>query len=186
MAEMMEAIREAVNKFVPFVELEPTSLEGYLARASRQLTDLLGVKVEITVTPTSGEGDKWREPTTVSGSGYITEAQFCAYAPAQNYSGKRAFAFFRLNQLHGCCGVLVSNGACVNETHQNKGVGTILAKLRIDLAKHFGYATLLCTDIVNNVPQRRILDKLGWKHVHEFQNPRSGNQVAVSILDLTK
>lgn len=182
MAEIMEALREAVNKFVPFVELEPTTLEGYLARATRQLTELLGEKVTVTITPNSPANGKWAEPTTIPGSGYITDAQFLAVRA----STQRSIAYFRLNQLHGCCGVLVSNGASVVESFQNKGVGTVLAKLRIDLAKHFGYTTLLCTDIMTNEPQRKILAKLGWKDVHDFKNSRTNNQVAISILDLSK
>lgn len=93
-------------------------------------------------------------------------------------------ACFTLTQLPGCCGVLVSTGAWVGYT--GRGIGTLLNKLRIELAKNMGYGILMCTDLTDNIAQRRILEKNGWKDIYDFTNPRTGNHIAVSVYDITK
>lgn len=67
---------------------------------------------------------------------------------------------------------------------RGKGVATRLNQFRYDFAKHLGYGSLMCIDVETNLPQKRILKKNGWKDVHTFNNPRTGNQVAISIKDI--
>lgn len=98
-------------------------------------------------------------------------------------SGKEV-AYFILLQLPGCCGVALSTGAIVFGPHRNKGLGTILNELRKDISREAGYTVLMCTDVMHNEPQRKILQKNGWKDVFEFVNRRTGNQVAISVVEL--
>ena len=42
----------------------------------------------------------------------------------------------------------------------------------------------MCTDLKSNTPQMKTLDKNGWKHIHEFKNPRTGNILNVTIKEL--
>lgn len=100
------------------------------------------------------------------------------------FAAKNVISSFDLSELPHCCGILVSHGAHVYYPHQNKGIGTLLQKFRIDLAKRLGYTIMLCTDVKSNKYQRKILEKHGWKDVLEFQNSRSGNTVAVSCLNV--
>ena len=91
---------------------------------------------------------------------------------------------FRLLQMSGCCGICISTGTYVHPDFRGKGVNIILNNFRIDIAKHLGYGLLMCTDLKSNTPQMKTLDKNGWKHIHEFQNPRTGNILNITIKEL--
>lgn len=91
---------------------------------------------------------------------------------------------FKLIQMSGCCGICISTGTYVNPEFRGKGVNIILNNFRIDIAKHLGYGLLMCTDLKSNTPQMKTLDKNGWKHIHEFKNPRTGNILNVTIKEL--
>ena len=91
---------------------------------------------------------------------------------------------FKLIQMPGCCGICISTGTYVNPKFRGKGVNIILNNFRIDIAKHLGYGLLMCTDLKSNTPQMKTLDKNGWKHIHEFKNPRTGNILNVTIKEL--
>ena len=91
---------------------------------------------------------------------------------------------FRLLQMVGCCGICISTGTYVHPDFRGKGVNIILNNFRIDIAKHLGYGLLMCTDLKSNTPQMKTLDKNGWKHIHEFKNPRTGNILNITIKEL--
>ena len=91
---------------------------------------------------------------------------------------------FKLIQMIGCCGICVSTGVYVHNEYRNKGVNTILNNFRIDIAKELGYGLLLCTDVSNNTAEVKTLDKNGWKHIYNFENPRTSNKINISIKEL--
>lgn len=91
---------------------------------------------------------------------------------------------FRLLQMVGCCGICISTGTYVSPDFRGKGINIILNNFRIDIARHLGYGLLMCTDLKSNTPQMKTLDKNGWKHIHEFKNPRTGNILNVTIKEL--
>ena len=91
---------------------------------------------------------------------------------------------FRLLQMVGCCGICISTGTYVCPDFRGKGINIILNNFRIDIAKHLGYGLLMCTDLKSNTPQMKTLDKNGWKHIHEFKNPRTGNILNITIKEL--
>lgn len=91
---------------------------------------------------------------------------------------------FQLIPMINCCGILVSTRVQVSKSYQNKGLGTILNSLRIDIARHLGYGILLCTDVMTNEYQQKILNRNGWKSIHEFINPRTNNRVGIHIINL--
>ena len=91
---------------------------------------------------------------------------------------------FKLIQMSGCCGICISTGTYVNPDFRGKGVNIILNNFRIDIAKHLGYGLLMCTDLKSNTPQMKTLDKNGWKHIHEFKNPRTKNILNITIKEL--
>ena len=91
---------------------------------------------------------------------------------------------FELAQMLGCCGICISTGTYVHPDFRGKGVNSILNNFRIDIAKDLGYGLLMCTDLKSNTPQMKTLDKNGWKHIHEFENPRTGNILNVTIKEL--
>ena len=91
---------------------------------------------------------------------------------------------FKLIQIPGCCGICISTGTYINPEFRGKGVNIILNNFRIDIATYLGYGLLMCTDLKSNIPQMKTLDKNGWKHIHEFKNPRTGNILNVTIKEL--
>ena len=91
---------------------------------------------------------------------------------------------FKLIQMPGCCGICISTGTYVNPEFRGKGVNIILNNFRIDIATYLGYGLLMCTDLKSNISQMKTLDKNGWKHIHEFKNPRTGNILNVTIKEL--
>jgi hypothetical protein len=93
-------------------------------------------------------------------------------------------AHFDLAPMPGCCGMVVSTAAMVYKKWRKKGLGTLLNKIRIDIAKFLGYGVMLCTDVLDNEPQQRILEKNGWFKVFEFDNPRTGNAIGVHVINL--
>lgn len=97
----------------------------------------------------------------------------------------RLVAGFRLAYFPGCCGLVVSTGAWVDDRWRGKGLGTALNRLRLQYAKHLGYGAVICTDLMENKSQRAVLKKTGWEDVFEFTNPKTRNHLAVSVFDLT-
>lgn len=102
------------------------------------------------------------------------------------YAGGSRISSFSLTPLPGCCGVVVSHNASVHSDYQRKGIGNLCHEFRVSMCKHLNYTLMLCTDVVTNQPQQKILDKHGWQHIFQFNNKRTGNTVAISVLDLTR
>ena len=42
----------------------------------------------------------------------------------------------------------------------------------------------MCTDIVTNEPQQKILKKNGWNQICQFKNAKTGNDVAMHYVVL--
>lgn len=101
-----------------------------------------------------------------------------------SYFGNNNAAFFRLYQLPGCCGVCVSSGANIAERFRGKKLNIILNKFRMDLARHMGYSSMLCSDVTTNIATKKTLQKNGWKDVFQFKNNRTNNTVDISIVSL--
>lgn len=91
---------------------------------------------------------------------------------------------FKLIQMIGCCGICVSTNVFVISKYRNKGVNIILNNFRIAVAEYLDYGLLLCTDVSNNIAEVKTLDKNGWEHIYNFRNPRTGNNINISIKKL--
>jgi GNAT superfamily N-acetyltransferase len=93
---------------------------------------------------------------------------------------------FKLKMLPGCCGVCISTGSYVYPNFRGKGIGTLLNSFRIDVARCMRYGLLMCTDVVDNIPQRKLLNKNGWKEIVTFNNPQTKNNIAMHVIDLNE
>lgn len=93
---------------------------------------------------------------------------------------------FDLKRLPGCCGVCVSCHASIVQKFRGNGLGTLLNKMRLVMARQMGYGMLICTDISTNKPQCRILEKNNWKHLITFNNPRTSNDVLIHSFNLNE
>lgn len=102
------------------------------------------------------------------------------------FANKEGVASFHLQTLPGCCGICVSYRSCIAEKYRKKGLGSLLNSMRIVIAKEAGFGLMLCTDVVTNIAQRKILNKNGWKELTSFVNPRTGNTVSIHAIDLNK
>jgi hypothetical protein len=108
-----------------------------------------------------------------------SEGHYTLTAPDVGYVASFRFAYFP-----GCCGILVSTGADVWYTLQKKGLGKALNRLRVNMAREKGYGMLICTDRLDNLPQRKILASGGWTDVAMFNNPKTNNDIAISCYTL--
>jgi hypothetical protein len=89
-----------------------------------------------------------------------------------------------LQQLPGCCGVLLSTGSNVGNKFRGKGVALRLNMFRQHIAHSQGYAMLMCTDVASNEPQNKVLQKNGWKRLFQFLNWRTQNKINISICEI--
>ncbi len=105
------------------------------------------------------------------------QAKFSVDTVSDNY-----VSYFSLSGLAGCCGVCVSHGAYV--VIKNKGIGSILNRFRIALAKSANFGLMICTDWATNDFQNRIMDKNGWKLATSFINPKTKRKLNLHYVDL--
>ena len=98
---------------------------------------------------------------------------------------KHYIAEFTLAKMPGCCGVVISTGAWIDYKYRRCGLGKLLNKIRIELAKDKGYSLLLCTDLIRNTPQRKILRKNKWLPLYRFTNRNTNNNLSLDCISLT-
>ena len=154
------------------------NLVDVIADAEKQIGVLLNKHVKIVVETITGANAKIDELR------YIVWDTECDEKVPTKFWFTSQLALFSLTQLPGCCGICVSYHSYVSEPVRRKGLGTLLCSVRKDIAKALGYGCMLCTDVVKNGAQKRILDKNGWKETHRFLNPRTDNNVNIHVVDL--
>jgi len=86
---------------------------------------------------------------------------------------------FILQQMSGCNGIVISRGVNISTENRGKGYGGIFCELRENLCKQFGYTMILCTVVLTNAPQVRIMEKRGWQVLQKFINSRTNNEVCL-------
>ena len=89
---------------------------------------------------------------------------------------------FKLTPFPDCCGIVISHAASTDWNHRNKGLNTLFNQLRRELATTFGYSSMICTDVADNEPEVKTLNRAGFSHIHQFHNKRSNNNVNVSVV----
>jgi hypothetical protein len=92
-------------------------------------------------------------------------------------------AHFRLIEMPGCCGVVISTGAWTSDEFRKRGIGTALNRFRMAIAKATGYATMMCTAIDDGITEK-ILAKNGWTRVSRFVNRRTNNPISIFTVPL--
>jgi len=83
-----------------------------------------------------------------------------------------------------CCAFIISCGVTVYPTYRKLGIGSLLNEFRQDIGRLFEYSAILCTDIEQNVPQRKILLKNHWYDVLKVRNKKTENNVFLSVKNL--
>jgi hypothetical protein len=115
--------------------------------------------------------------------------QLMAYGSREWHIG----ASFSMRELPGCCGICVSYHVSVsmgdsyrdrypNFTH--RGLGTLLLKIRMAIAKKAGYTYLQATLISEMPIEEKILRKAEFQEVAKFVSKRTSNTIKVFFRDL--
>ena len=86
-----------------------------------------------------------------------------------------------LYQFPSCCALCVSTLANVVPEFRNSGINKLSNQLRQKIAAHEGYAALICTDVMDNTPERRTLVSEDFVDIFQVHNPRTGNEVMISV-----
>lgn len=94
-------------------------------------------------------------------------------------------ADFRMSPMDGCAAICTFHHSNVNEKLRGMGIGTLLHSVRIHAAKDSGFALAQCTTLTNNEAQNRILKRFGWQINHEFNNPKTENDILMWTRNLT-
>lgn len=176
-------MKVGVGGVLPFLRFEnvPDSMQGVFEEFSPEIAASLGVAdIDLSLQKVDAPHDH----KYTSGSWYLRMRPGKDTPSWYKHTAYEPIASWRLDMLPGCCGVCVSNGVGVRSRFQRKGLGTILSRLRARMAGVDGYGLLLCTDLLSNTAQRRILTKNGWRDIHTFVNPRTTNDIAISVLNL--
>ena len=93
--------------------------------------------------------------------------------------GKEVVGFYEINSFPGCPQIAVSNHAFINPKHRNRGFGKVFHAQRLVQIKELGFDYTLCTVKQDNVFQKKILTRFGWKYLDDFRNTETGNVVEV-------
>jgi hypothetical protein len=109
----------------------------------------------------------------------LTHATYQSASKINTYSYNPLVASFKLVQMPGCCGVLVSTESQVQIAYRGKGIGTFLQEIKEFLAKRFQVGSMIATVVDGNAAEERILNKTGWIPVYNLVNPKSGNLINV-------
>ncbi len=92
---------------------------------------------------------------------------------------------FSLVAMPGCCGICVSINSLVVSEFRGKGLGSLLNSMRKQIAWDMGYSLLMCTNLSDNIPQKKILSKNGWEVLKVFFNQKTGKEVEIQTVDLS-
>jgi len=92
-------------------------------------------------------------------------------------------ARFRLAEMPGCCGIVISTGAQTDERFRQRGIGAALNRFRIAIAKAIGYTTMVCTAVDDGITEK-ILAKNSWQKSLSFKNRRTNNPITLYSISL--
>ena len=93
-------------------------------------------------------------------------------------------ATFSLQEMPGCCGVLVSYWSEIIPDYRKKGIGTELLTIRMATARAMKYGLLFATVDQSNKVETKLLLDAGWNKLREFRNPRTNNIIEVYSVNL--
>lgn len=72
----------------------------------------------------------------------------------------------------------------MGDLYRNRGIGTLLNRMRRKIAFELGYGAIICTDLDTNAHQMQILHRQGWIKAFGFRNRRTGNTLGVHLREL--
>lgn len=99
--------------------------------------------------------------------------------PNDIYSLPKTVAGFSMQQQYACCGIAVTTCEAVYSPYNNKGLGTLLAKLVLDLAREARYSMVLSTDV--DATSVEVLKGVGYEEVLSVFNKKTSNTIKMVV-----
>jgi len=100
----------------------------------------------------------------------------------ERYGCPQIVASSWLEEMPGCCAVLVSRNNSVLHSKQRCGLGSLMQEIKIWLRDEMNYSSLICIVAGHNEAENRLLEKFGWvPHSSAFTNPKTNNEVRVWV-----
>ena len=103
---------------------------------------------------------------------------------------------FSMQQMPGCCGVVVSYHSQIEQQFRKRGLGTLFLEIREEAARRAGYSCIIGTVLDDNKVEKTMLLKAGWrlmaqidaanKPVYSFRNSRTKHDVQFWTKHLTE
>lgn len=148
-----------------FVELTDGSIEELKKQIENKLKNIL----KDTVTISFHDFDKTINIIIWNGEGFK----------------KDIVAEFKISSFPGCCGMCVSNNTIVYKKYINRGLGSALIPIKIDIAKFLSFSRIVTTVVENNLVEKHILVKAGWKKFeNNFVNVKTDNEISIYYYDI--
>lgn len=104
--------------------------------------------------------------------------------PADDPNTNNYVTYWRLVQFPGCCAFAISTAVSVAFKYSGKGINKYGMQIREELAKLYGYTALVCTDVIDNIKERKTLTRAKFTDIYTTTNRRTRNEVAISIKQL--
>jgi len=82
-----------------------------------------------------------------------------------------------ITSLPGCSQICVFHSVFVSPDERGKGLGTFAHKKRLEEARNLGYQLAVCSVVMGNTAQEKILLHYGWKASNEYDSHKTGNIV---------
>jgi hypothetical protein len=92
---------------------------------------------------------------------------------------------YNLDPMPGCPKVGISSHLEIYSPHRGKRYAYPAMEDRIRLARESGFQILLCTVVVGNVPQEKVMRKFRFREVSWFDNETTGNRIRLWYKNLT-
>lgn len=143
--------KERLSELVINSSFVDSRIEEIRCIYERELTTLLGVKLHISIE---------RHEIRIS-----------------SYDDVHLIAVVCVMEMFNCCGCAVSTGKWVTSNWRNKGLGTVLTCMAIDIARAKRYSFILATD--SSLDNIRILTRLGFYELDAFVNKNSSFTVRI-------
>lgn len=91
---------------------------------------------------------------------------------------------FKLRELSGCCGVIVSYNEGTNYKVLNQGIAKKAEVIRQLIGQQLGYSTMISTITQQNNINQKVKKSSGYNKLYVFNNDRTGNEVILGVYDL--
>jgi len=97
----------------------------------------------------------------------------------------RKIGHFSMEQLPGCCGIVVSYHSAIETQFRGLGIGKLFLEIREDAARRAGYTVILATVVHGNEAEVGLLKQAGWSVSPPlFVNKRTKNAIALYTKEL--